>query len=194
MSKSDGLIQRGLDKNRDQEEMTHAPDGRPASEQPRWRQDFPIDWRRDEYVSRRELVKFMVLTSAAFAVGQIWVTIRQLFRVAPANPDARVIATVGELPIGGAKTFAYPEGSTPRLLVRTGESSFVAYDQACTHLMCPVVPEVALGKLHCPCHNGWFDLKTGAVLAGPPQRALPRVFVEVRGGEIWATGVEEQAS
>jgi Rieske Fe-S protein len=103
------------------------------------------------------------------------------------------IAKISELAIGGAKTFAYPEGGPSRLLIRTAEAAFVAYDQACTHLMCPVVPDFAQGKLHCPCHNGWFDLRTGAVLAGPPQRPLPKVTVELRGDEVWATGVEERA-
>jgi Rieske Fe-S protein len=194
MHQDGGLSPSGLDKNTDKEEWTHAPDGRAASEQPRWRQDFPIDWRRDEYVARRELVKFIVLTSAAFATGQIWLAIRRLFRPSGGAPAAVVIAAVDELPIGGAKTFVYPAGGAARLLVRTGEASFVAYDQACTHLMCPVVPAVAEGKLHCPCHNGWFDLETGAVLAGPPQRPLPKVFVEIRDGQVWATGVEERAS
>ncbi len=93
--------------------------------------------------------------------------------------------------MGGAKTFHYPEGSTPRLLVRTGERDFVAYDQQCTHLLCPVVPAVAEGKLHCPCHNGWFDLQTGRPLAGPPRRALPKVHLQVLNDTIYATGVEE---
>jgi hypothetical protein len=43
--------------------MTIAPDRRLDSEQPRWRQDFPIDWPEDEYVARREFTKFMVLTN-----------------------------------------------------------------------------------------------------------------------------------
>lgn len=60
---SDGEFQR----------MTMAPDGRPAAEQPRWRQDFPIDAAQDEYVARRDFTKFMVLTSLAFAVGQLWI-------------------------------------------------------------------------------------------------------------------------
>lgn len=192
MNASD-MIPRGRDKNADldAQEDTVAPDGRPASEQPRWRRDFPIDWSRDDYVSRRELTKFAVLTSAAFAVGQLWVAVRSAFTSRAAASSAKPVATVDEVPIGGAKTFTYPEGSTPRLLVRRGERDFVAYDQACTHLMCPVVPAVKEGKLHCPCHNGWFDLQTGDVLAGPPQRALPKVLVEVREDEVWATGVEE---
>ncbi|HLV65488.1 MAG TPA: hypothetical protein VKY73_06735, partial [Polyangiaceae bacterium] len=91
------------------------PDGRSPLEQPRWRRDFPIDWAEDDYVSRRELVKFIVLTSAAFVVGQSWIALRSLLRRRGAEPAAVPVATIDELPVGGAKTFHYPEGSTPRL-------------------------------------------------------------------------------
>lgn len=171
-----------------------APDRAVPAEQPRWRRDFPIDWAEDDYVSRRDLVKFMVLTSGAFAVGQLWILWKSVFRRHASAAAARPVASVGELPIGGAKTFTYPEGSTPRLLVRTGERAFVAYDQQCTHLQCPVVPAVVQGKLHCPCHNGWFDLQTGVPVAGPPQRRLPRVVLEVQGETVFATGVEDSAT
>ena len=171
-----------------------APDGRPEEEQPKWRRDFPIDSGQDEYVSRRELVKFMVLTSGAFVVGQAWLVMKRLLDASPPGPPALPIAAVNDLPIGGAKTFEYPAGSTPRLLVRTGEASFVAYDQQCTHLLCPVVPAVDQGRLHCPCHNGWFDLATGQPVAGPPRRPLPRVTLDVRGGTVYATGVEVSPS
>jgi nitrite reductase/ring-hydroxylating ferredoxin subunit len=168
-----------------------SPDRAPAGEQPRWRRDFPVDWEEDDYVSRRALIKFMVLTSGAFAVGQAWVIWKSLFGRREAPRQALAVASVDELPVGGAKTFTYPQGSTPRLLVRTGPSAFVAYDQQCTHLQCPVVPVVEQGKLHCPCHNGWFDLQTGDPIAGPPQRRLPRVLLEVRDDVVYATGVED---
>lgn len=171
-----------------------SPDGRPFEEQPRWRRDFPIDWEEDDYVSRRDLVKFVVLTSGAFVVGQAWIAFKSLFGRRDV-PTARVaIAEVSDVPLGGSKTFEYPQGSTSRLLVRTGESAFVAYDQQCTHLQCPVVPRVAEGKLHCPCHNGWFDLQTGQPLSGPPRRSLPRVRLEVQQGTVYATGVEDSPS
>ena len=175
---------------REPERVTTPPDGRPLEEQPKWRQDFPIDWEEDEYVSRRELVKFIVMTSVAFVTGQLWLVGKDLFGRAAPSPPAMPIAAVGELPVGGHKIFAYPEGSGPRLLVRTGEDSFVAYDQQCTHLLCPVVPAVEEGALHCPCHNGWFDLETGRPTAGPPRRPLPRVTLEVRDGRVYATGIE----
>jgi len=170
------------------------PDQAVEAAQPRWRRDFPIDWAEDDYVSRRDLVKYMVLTSGAFAVGQLWILYKSLLQRRPAPSPARAIASIGELPVGGAKTFTYPPGSTPRLLVRTGESAFVAYDQQCTHLQCPVIPAIREGKLHCPCHNGWFDLQTGVPIAGPPQRRLPRVVLDVRDETVYATGIEDSAT
>lgn len=169
------------------------PDRGRADRQPKWRRDFPIDAGQDDYVSRRELVKFMVLTSGAFVVGHLWLLIKSVVeRTAPqTEAPALAVAAMDELPVGGAKTFQYPAGSPPRLLVRTGTSSFVAYDQLCTHLACPVVPVAAQGKLHCPCHNGWFDLATGRPVAGPPQRPLPRVLLDVRDKTVYATGIEE---
>ncbi len=189
------MIQQGPREPHDEDGRTESPDGRPLSEQPRWRRDFPVDWSRDDYVSRRDLVKFIVLTSGAFAVGQLWIATRSLFGGRGRPPAAgTAIAAVDELPIGGAKTFEYPEGSSPRLLVRIDERRFVAYDQQCTHLLCPVVPKVDSGRLHCPCHDGWFDLATGQVLAGPPQRPLARVVLEVRDGTVYATGIEGGAA
>ena len=173
---------------------TVPPDGRPLDEQPKWRRDFPVDWREDEYVSRRDLVKFIVLTSGAFAVGQLWIAAQSVLRRRQPVPPGLAVARVDELAVGGAKTFHYPEGSSPRLLVRTGERTFVAYDQQCTHLLCPVVPDVPAGRLHCPCHNGWFDLATGQVLAGPPPRPLARVLLEVQGDTVYAVGVEGAAT
>jgi Rieske Fe-S protein len=167
------------------------PDRGAAEAQPKWRRDFPIDAGQDEYVSRRELVKFMVLTSGAFVVGQAWLLVKSLVERASAPPAAAAIARVDEIAVGGSKTFQFPDGSPPRLLIRTGAASFVAYDQQCTHLACPVVAVFAERKLHCPCHNGWFDLETGRPVAGPPQRPLPRVTLEIRQDLVYATGVEE---
>ncbi len=166
------------------------PDRAPPAQQPRWRRDFPIDWDEDDYVSRRDLVKYMVLTSSAFAVGQLSFLYKKLFGRPQQALQRQPVATLNELAVGGAKTFNYPAGSTSRLLVRLGPSAFVAYDQQCTHLQCPIVPVVEQGKLHCPCHNGWFDLRTGDAIAGPPQRRLPRILLEVHDQTVYAAGVE----
>lgn len=166
------------------------PDGKPLSQQPVWRQDFPIDWPQDHYVARRDFTKFLTLTSLAFVVGQIWIGIQNLWRRGRGKFPIVQIAPVADLPVGSARTFQYPEENDLCILTRLDESTFVAFDQKCTHLSCAVVPEVHNGRLRCPCHHGYFDLATGRALAGPPRRPLPRILLRVRDGILEAYGVE----
>lgn len=173
------------------ENMTLPPDGRSDKEQPHWRRDFPIDWPQDEYISRRDFTRFMVLTSLAFTVGQFWIMFQNFWRTRQGVLPIQAIASLDDLPVGGALTFHYPDEGNPAILVRLGEEEFVAYDQQCTHLLCPVLPEPEKGVLHCPCHEGSFDLQTGRPVAGPPRRRLPRIELEVRNGRVYAIGREE---
>ena len=177
---------------RDAEAVTLAPDWRPMADQPAWRQDFPIDWAQDHYVERREFLKFLVLTSLAFTSGQFWIAAHRWWRDPRVGLPAARIASLSELPVGSARAFAYPGPDDDCFLVRTGEDSFAAYGQKCTHLSCAVRPLPERGVIHCPCHEGYFDLQTGRPIAGPPQRPLPLVRLEVRGPDVYATGVEER--
>jgi nitrite reductase/ring-hydroxylating ferredoxin subunit len=162
-----------------------------SAEQPHWRHDFPIDRPQDDYVARRDFTKFMVLISGAFSVGQIWIAAQSLFR-RRSKPPQRRIAAVDELAVGGAMLFEYPveQEEDSAVLVRLGENEFAAFSNKCTHLMCPVIPEVAQGRFHCACHRGYFDIATGQPTAGPPRRPLPRITLAVRDGFVYATGVE----
>jgi Rieske Fe-S protein len=174
----------------EREQITIPPDGKPLAEQPKWRKDFPIDWPEDHFVARRDFTKFMVLTSFAFVVGQAWIVVQNFLRERRGQPPMRRIAGLNELPVGQSLVFAYPEAHDTCLLVRTGEKSFVAFSQKCTHLSCAVVPEPEKGRFFCPCHNGSFDLETGKPLAGPPRRTLPRIKLEIVNGAVYAAGVE----
>jgi Rieske Fe-S protein len=178
--------------NQDSEQLTVPPDGRSPAEQPRWRQDFPIDWPQDEYLSRREFIKFLLLTSAAFSTGQLWFLVADFLQRREAVPASQVIAAVADVPVGSSLIFKYPADSPARLLVRLDEETFVAYEQQCTHLTCPVIPHVDVGELHCPCHEGVFDLLTGRPLAGPPRRPLARVILQIRDGNVVATGIQKR--
>lgn len=171
------------------EQVTAAPDGRPAEEQPRWRQEFPIDWPLDEYRSRRDFTKFLGLTSFAFVVGQLWIVAQRYLRERRGQAPLTDIAGADELPVGGAKLFDYPTAGSACILVRLAADEFVAFGQRCTHLSCPVIPRPDEGRFHCPCHNGAFDLRTGQPQAGPPRRPLPRVELQRRGGRIYAAGI-----
>lgn len=167
------------------------PDGRPHDEQPKWRQDFPIDTGQDNYVARRDFTKFMVLISASFVVGQGWIALKTLGS-RHSGREPRPIARIDDIAIGQAAIFAYPGEHDTCLLVRATEREFLAYSNKCSHLSCPVTPDVGAGRLLCPCHHGSFDLATGRPLAGPPRRPLARIVLEVHDGTIYATGVEER--
>jgi Rieske Fe-S protein len=176
----------------DAEQITIAPDWQPADRQPAWRNDFPIDWPEDQYVERRDFMKFMVLTSVAFTVGQFWIAAQNWWRQRRGQPEIRRVASIDQLPVGSVMTFAYPGPDDDCVLVRAAENALVAYGQQCTHLSCAVRPRVEEGVIHCPCHEGYFDLRTGRPIAGPPRRPLPLVRLELRGRDVYATGVEER--
>ena len=176
------------------ETISLPPDGRPASEQPAWRRDFPIDWPQDQDVERRDFVKFLTLTSLAFMVGQFWIAAQSWRRGRAAPADARRIASLADVPVGGSLVFDYPNQHDTSILVRLSETELVAFSQKCTHLSCAVIPKPDQGVFHCPCHEGLFDLRTGRVLAGPPPRPLPRIAIEIRDGVIYATGVDMRTS
>jgi nitrite reductase/ring-hydroxylating ferredoxin subunit len=174
---------------RDPNQLTLAPDGAPLEAQPKWRRDFAIDWPQDHYVARRDFAKFLVLTSGAFVVGQAWIAGQALLREREPPPPRARVASARELPPGAARVFHYPGEDDPCLLLRTPEGELLAYSQKCTHLSCAVVPRMEAGVLHCPCHEGYFDLRTGRNIAGPPPRPLPKIELEIDGGEVYAVGV-----
>lgn len=175
---------------REPEQVTIAPDFAPMHQQPRWRRDFAIDWPEDHYVARRDFAKFLVLTSGAFVAGQGWIAAQSLVRARRPALDPARIATLDEVPLGSARTFNFPGEHDPCLLIRTEAGELLAYSQKCTHLACAVVPRLEEGVLHCPCHQGYFDLHTGRNIAGPPPRPLPKIVLEVRGRDVYAVAVE----
>jgi hypothetical protein len=109
------------------EQVTVPPDGRPAEEQPAWRQDFPIDWPQDHYVERRDFMKFMVLTSLAFTAGQFWIGVQNWFRRRRGAPEIRRIGSLSDTPVGGILTFRYPEDKDECVLIRSASNALVAY-------------------------------------------------------------------
>jgi nitrite reductase/ring-hydroxylating ferredoxin subunit len=157
-----------------------------------WREEVSIRSEEERYVARRQLGKFLVLTSFGMLVGNAWILIKAgLARAARTFTPAR-IAGPGQPPRGAVVLFDYPDADDHCLLVRAHDGELRAYSQKCTHLSCAVVYDAERDRLECPCHDGVFSIRTGAVVAGPPPRPLPRILVDERDDGVWAVGVQEE--
>jgi arsenite oxidase small subunit len=154
-----------------------------------WREDFPIEWDNDHYVTRREMTKFLTLGSGLLGASNCVMALLGL-RAKPGSLQPARIAAASEIPPGGSLLFRYPTEEDPCILVRDEEGRFQAYSQVCTHLSCAVIHKREENTLFCPCHHGYFSVEDGEPTAGPPTRRLPRIVLEQRGDDLFATGVE----
>ncbi len=144
-------------------------------------------------LDRRGFMKTMVGAAGLFAVSTLpWgaIAVKELSGLGAKSHPKRKVVNISDLKVGEATEFAYPGEHDAALLVRLGENEFKAYQNACTHLKCPVFWSKEEGRLVCPCHHGFFDVKTGKPTAGPPQRPLPEVMLSKEQGAIFATGVK----
>lgn len=159
-------------------------DDAPLPPKPAYEVDFPVERVEAEHVSRREFAKFLCLVSGGMAVGSGWVAVKDaLFPPFRIKGEVFVCRT-GDVPVGGTFPFRVEGTKMPYILIRPAENEWYAYEQKCTHLSCAVFYSPKHGKIECPCHNGWFDARTGAVLQGPPPRPLPHLRVVLKGDEI----------
>ena len=151
----------------------------------RWRSQFPLHWDADDQVSRRELLRFTVLTSGALFGGTSMLAVLDWFGTTGQARTQQVVAA-NQVPEGSAYYFNYPASDDQAVLLHLPGGQFVAYSQKCTHLSCSVYYKPERQELLCPCHDGVFDPVTGDPVAGPPQRALPRIRIRQENGMIIA--------
>lgn len=155
---------------------------------PVWKRDFPYEAQAEEEVTRREFARYLVLGAGMMAAANVglaaWTQLRSINTGTP-----RPVAALSNVTVGGTHLFRYPSDDDPAILVRLTDAEVVAFSQKCTHLGCVVYFESQQQRWHCPCHEGNFEARTGAVISGPPTRPLGRIDVEVRSdGMIWALG------
>jgi arsenite oxidase small subunit len=154
-----------------------------------WKHDFPIEWEKDHYVTRREMVKFLTLGSAFLVAANGLMAVAG--RLAhPEQFQRKTVALASAVPNNSSVLFRYPTEADPCIMVRNREGVLVAYSQVCTHLSCAVVHKPDENTLFCPCHQGFFDIEGGRPTGGPPTRRLPKILLAQEGDVIFATGVE----
>lgn len=152
--------------------------------------EFPYHRDGEVEVTRREFCNFLFLTSTTLMLGAAGFAAFSAYEAqAEKKYEGVKIEGAENLQPGAALNFRYPSPTDTAILIRAADGEYYAFDQKCTHLSCPVYYSKDHDRLECPCHEGGFDVHTGHNTYGPPPRPLPRIILEKRGQEIWATGI-----
>lgn len=78
---------------------------------------------------------------------------------------------------GSALMFRF--GSSPAMLIHNTDDSWIALSAVCSHLGCTVKFEPDRNRIHCACHGGVYDPKTGRNVSGPPPKLLRAYKVSI---------------
>ncbi|MFA5889372.1 MAG: Rieske (2Fe-2S) protein [Actinomycetota bacterium] len=117
-----------------------------------------------------------------------WNPIARLGKPGPGEPDLSAVGTPIITHFTALVQDAYmsvePQ-NIPIMVMNHGQEKFTILDVRCTHLGCPVAPDLKTKKIVCPCHTGIFDFE-GRVKSGPPSRPLDRYEYKVEDGVLYA--------
>lgn len=112
-------------------------------------------------------------------IGYLWPPTRK--GLAYSGPT--MVAALADLPVGTGKVV--PVDNKPVIIVNSPEGGVKAFSAICTHLGCVVDWNKGKNVIQSPCHDGRFNAVTGAVVSGPPPRALPAYELTVKDGKIY---------
>jgi cytochrome b6-f complex iron-sulfur subunit len=149
--------------------------------------------KNEESSSRKDISRRSFLRSGVGIAGLVYIgaSFYPVYRylVDPAE-KAAAEAAVKEIDLPGMDTL--PKGASsmfrfagkPGLLIHHEEGEWTAFSAVCTHLACTVEFQAVEKRIHCACHGGTYDMKTGKNIAGPPPRPLTKYNVEVLDGKV----------
>lgn len=118
--------------------------------------------------------------------------------------EKKAVVALDELKVDEPVSFQFPDDSplSPCFLVKLGERAgggigpdedIVAFSYICPHMGGPLIGKYrseykAMGP--CPFHLTTFDLtRFGIVISGHATVSLPQIYLEIREGQIYATGI-----
>lgn len=101
-----------------------------------------------------------------------------------ARPGKQVaVARADELDVDQMKLLRVADR---RIVLARTEQGYAAFDDRCTHRGGSLAGGVMIcGTVQCPWHGSQFDVRTGAVKAGPADTGITTYRVEERAGEVW---------
>jgi len=92
------------------------------------------------------------------------------------------VGVTADFPAGQAKVVSVND--KPVIVINNKAGGLKAYSAICTHLGCIVSWNDRKGAIMCPCHDGYFNPVTGAVVSGPPPKPLASFEVIQRDGKV----------
>jgi arsenite oxidase small subunit len=119
-----------------------------------------------------------------------------------ARLPSKRLASLADLEVDKPVTVMYPDPKSMCMLVKLGvpagggvgpDGDVVAFSMSCPHMGMTMIGAYNAkhkGMGPCPSHLSRFDLtRYGIVVSGHATQSLPQVLLEVKEGEIYATGL-----
>ena len=158
--------------------MMHVP-----SQLPQVRARLPV---LEYTTSRRTFTRYALFSLlGAFAATSAVATVRSLYPTKIKGFGTRVTAG-SAAEIGATLTNqGYVRNDEGHFyLLPAEQGAAIAVYWKCKHLGCTVPPPGANGRIECPCHNSWYDGKTGALLKGPATHPLDFMPITIENSNV----------
>lgn len=151
-------------------------------------------------LSRRRFLEVAGISGASLAMLSVPGYGAMLARTTPL--PRQVVAKLADLKVDKPLTISFPDPESKCMLVKLGvpagggvgpDGDIVAFSLACSHMGMTLLGSYNAkhkGLGPCPSHLTRFDLtRYGIVISGHATESLPQLLLEVKNGEIHATGV-----
>jgi cytochrome b6-f complex iron-sulfur subunit len=136
-------------------------------------------------ITRRKFIQFLLgFSVVSTIVGMLTPVVGYLW------PKSTSTGTDAPTEVGKADDFSINTAKVvsvndkPVIVVNTKAGGIKAFSAICTHLGCIVAWNARKTSIECPCHDGFFNPVTGAVVSGPPPRPLTQYQVINRDGKV----------
>lgn len=97
-------------------------------------------------------------------------------------PEFVKVASKSDIPPG---EMLVVEVNGEEIAIANLDGEFVAFQNACTHRAGPLGEGILTGDVvECPFHAGQFNVRTGEVVAPPPEEPIKTYAVQVEGDDL----------